>query len=543
MLRKTLLLAALCAPALGQTWSKLLNTDGIYEPHDVTVTTLDHTVVLTRDVAGWSTLTWLDANGVFREQLLNVFAKGVSARQDGGIYLVGRDWVTSRLWAGAMDASGNWLWQWLGTNTLDNNHLDIVRTTPDGGAVATGWRYQSAGNNYEMIVYRFDPSGPVIWSRRLGDVTAGDYLLGYDIDVFPDGKIVVSGVGNDQALSLLESNGTEIWSKSFDLNYGVNVAAAQNGRIAVTTGPYAMMFESDGTLVWQREYIPTGIEMYSVDCAAIPGGGLYIAGVSKEEGPGIFQAYSMRLTEDGDVVWRHVTGQGPSSNYQGTEAYAAPSGDLVGAAFTSTNANGIAVWAYRMSSDGTIDGCELAAFPTGQQASNVVPTPLTAMSWSIMTETPSISSFTATQSVWTATDHCKGDAIGDRYCDPGQPNSSGLSAVMTARGSDNVTDNDVTLLAYQLPTNQWGMFVTGMGTGTVTPPGSSGQLCLTGGTIYRFASSILNSGDQGSFELAIDVNSIPGLGPIQAGQTWNFQAWTRDVGSTSNFTDALSIGF
>ena len=31
-------------------------------------------------------------------------------------------------------------------------------------------------------------------------------------------------------------------------------------------------------------------------------------------------------------------------------------------------------------------------------------------------------------------------------------------------------------------------------------------------------------------------------GPVQVGETWHFQCWYRDVG-TSNFTDAVAVSF
>jgi hypothetical protein len=38
---------------------------------------------------------------------------------------------------------------------------------------------------------------------------------------------------------------------------------------------------------------------------------------------------------------------------------------------------------------------------------------------------------------------------------------------------------------------------------------------------------------------------VPGNGPILQGETWNFQAWYRDVSptQTSNFTDAVAVRF
>ena len=59
---------------------------------------------------------------------------------------------------------------------------------------------------------------------------------------------------------------------------------------------------------------------------------------------------------------------------------------------------------------------------------------------------------------------------------------------------------------------------------------------------------VLNSGALGEFSLTLDLTAIPtssGTTAAMAGQTFNFQAWFRDVNPTptSNFTDGLSILF
>ena len=109
----------------------------------------------------------------------------------------------------------------------------------------------------------------------------------------------------------------------------------------------------------------------------------------------------------------------------------------------------------------------------------------------------------------------------------------------------------MTLEASSLPTSAFGFFLVSDTQGfTAMPGGSMGNLCLAG-SIGRYVGpgEIQNSGAAGAISLAIDLTSVPQpTGPVAvvAGETWNFQAWTRDsVGgqATSNFTDGLSIVF
>lgn len=142
-----------------------------------------------------------------------------------------------------------------------------------------------------------------------------------------------------------------------------------------------------------------------------------------------------------------------------------------------------------------------------------------------------------------------GANLGMPYCMAVQ-NSSGVEGGISATGSRVVGVNDVTLNAFDLPVNQFGIFVTSMTQAFVPGAGgtSNGNICL-GGAIGRYSapSQILTTGSAGEFSLAIDLNQTPqaaGFVSIAAGETWNFQAWHRDpVGLGSNFTRGLEVSF
>jgi len=143
-------------------------------------------------------------------------------------------------------------------------------------------------------------------------------------------------------------------------------------------------------------------------------------------------------------------------------------------------------------------------------------------------------------------------SLGTSYCGPAVPNTTGSSAVITAAGSVSAAANNLTLTASAMPANQFGFFLTSMTQGLVPMPGGSqGNLCLSG-TIGRYvaAGQIMNGGANGTFSLLLNLTQTP-AGPVfvavTAGQTWNFQAWFRDIGPMgqplSNFTDGRSITF
>ena len=139
---------------------------------------------------------------------------------------------------------------------------------------------------------------------------------------------------------------------------------------------------------------------------------------------------------------------------------------------------------------------------------------------------------------------------GVNYCGPAALNSAGLSGSMSSTGSTAVAVNDLTLVASDLPPNQFGIFVLSMTTDFV--PGangtSNGNICV-GGLVGRFdrPGEILATGPMGTFSLAADLTSFPqgnGAVSVSTGETWYFQAWHRDtVGLGSNFTDGLELTF
>lgn len=141
------------------------------------------------------------------------------------------------------------------------------------------------------------------------------------------------------------------------------------------------------------------------------------------------------------------------------------------------------------------------------------------------------------------------EPIDDTYC-LSQPNSTGANGLLRAFGSTKASDNDVVMVASNLPTSTFGYLLASQTQSfTVFPGGSQGTLCL-GGDIGRYVGpgQVQNTTGTDGFSLAIDLTQTPqpnGFVGIASGETWNFQVWHRDVGSqpTSNFSSAIEVTF
>ena len=138
---------------------------------------------------------------------------------------------------------------------------------------------------------------------------------------------------------------------------------------------------------------------------------------------------------------------------------------------------------------------------------------------------------------------CSKGPIGTNYCTPAIPNSTGVSATMSAFGSTTVAENNVVLTMSQ-GTADFGYFLNSQTQGlTVGPGGSSGNLCLAGSIGRHNQPGLVQPGP--TFSITLDLTMLPqpaAFFAVLPGDTWNFQAWYRDTG-TSNFSDGIEIQF
>jgi len=123
----------------------------------------------------------------------------------------------------------------------------------------------------------------------------------------------------------------------------------------------------------------------------------------------------------------------------------------------------------------------------------------------------------------------------------GCENSTTVGGLLTATGTSSVGNNDMSLVASQLPVGQFGIFF--MGPAMIGPfPFGDGLRCVGGATV-RFVPPILSDA-AGTSTLG---PGVAGMGGIAALSTWNFQHWYRDPGgpcaSSFNLTHALSVTF
>ena len=131
------------------------------------------------------------------------------------------------------------------------------------------------------------------------------------------------------------------------------------------------------------------------------------------------------------------------------------------------------------------------------------------------------------------------------------PNSTGVAGKLYAQGSNLVADGNFNLHLRNIPSGEFGFFLTSQETDLVFLPGDSSGILLLGGSIGRFNAphQILQADVFGQATLSLPSLIFPtpsGPVPVVAGETHYFQYWHRDwIGGTqtSNFSHAIGVSF
>ncbi len=137
---------------------------------------------------------------------------------------------------------------------------------------------------------------------------------------------------------------------------------------------------------------------------------------------------------------------------------------------------------------------------------------------------------------------CYERILGNTYCQPALPNSTGQPGRIMIGGAP-VAGSELRIAAIALPANQLTIFFAGSARDLRVPPGSTGVLCVGGQSIRLLSpGQAPHSGPNGEVNILVDT---AGLDPITFSSTWNFQGWYRDWigGPTSNFTQAIELTF
>ncbi len=175
-------------------------------------------------------------------------AKSLTRTADGNFMMVGAREVShagdSDFFLMKLDQDGKKIWaKTLGQN--ENDVLNAVAPTPDGGIVATGSTRSYMSEQTDLAVMYFNKEGKLIWFKIYGFKY---YDEGNAITMTKDGNYLVAGTTNsmgkgdfDNYIIALDSKGKLIWSKL----YGDKNKDIAHGITRTTDGGVVVVGESD----------------------------------------------------------------------------------------------------------------------------------------------------------------------------------------------------------------------------------------------------------------------------------------------------------
>ena len=175
-------------------------------------------------------------------------AKSLTRTADGNFLMVGSREVKhsgdADFFLMKLDQEGKKLWaRILGEN--DNDVLNAVTPTPDGGVVATGKTRSFGSAQTDLSVMYFNKNGKLIWHKIYGFKY---YDEGNAVTMTKDGGYLVAGTTNsmgkgdfDNYLLALSSKGKLLWSKL----YGKKNKDIAHGITRTSDGAIMIVGESD----------------------------------------------------------------------------------------------------------------------------------------------------------------------------------------------------------------------------------------------------------------------------------------------------------
>jgi hypothetical protein len=282
------------------------------------------------------------------------YGHAMSRTADGGYILAGQSFsfgdTTSDTWLIKTDSDGKLQWmKTMGSDTLDGAN-SIVQTS-DGGYFVLNHTEGYGAGDCEAWMFKTDTEGNILWDKTYGgagddigeegiETSSGDYIaVGFETFTEWHGNAFIAKYS---------SSGNMIWIKSYGAikkESAVHILESADGGYVVAGTLYdtlgfaqdfwAFKTNSDGDLLWSKNYGGTGREEAFGFCA-VPDGGFVIAGYSASYGAGDNDAYLLKIDANGNQQWSRNFG-GMKNDVLRTVAVTQDGGFITGGSTESFN--------------------------------------------------------------------------------------------------------------------------------------------------------------------------------------------------------------
>lgn len=217
-------------------------------------------------------------------------------------------------------------------NEWGNARAESIAQMPDGGYVVTGdvILRDSSGTytGHNSMVVRLRPDGTTVWFRAFGGL--GNDLL-YDIKPTRDGGMIVVGCSNsadslipdrknhrsaDYWIIKLNGEGGTEWEKLYG---GIGWESAEGvqqtedgGYMVITDNAHLLRLDSNGEMVWERDYYRLAWVSRFNDIQRTHDGGYMVAGYTEApQAPGFAgrrDVWVAKLNRRGWIEWSQILG-------------------------------------------------------------------------------------------------------------------------------------------------------------------------------------------------------------------------------------------
>jgi len=168
--------------------------------------------------------------------------------------------------AGRMDSAGNLLWSNSYSGGNNNCFGRIIRATPDGGCIFTGYYEDFSPFISHAALIKLDASGNVDWARKITPPVSGSFVSGSDVQVLQDGYLVY-GISNPVFVTRTDTAGIPVWTKEYpnvqpsmgliDYNGNLIIPAASGGYLLISGNDYfgyASRIDTMGNALWSSQF-------------------------------------------------------------------------------------------------------------------------------------------------------------------------------------------------------------------------------------------------------------------------------------------------
>ena len=277
-----------------------------------------------------------------------------------GVFL----FTTFAFLSSALAQSAPWI-KTFGGRTEDG--VRHMRRTSDGGFIMPGWKYTSK-SKYDASLMKLDAQGRVVWQKTYG---IGGKAALIAVQEVPGNGYIATGDNcpdpsnpedRDLWVVKVDSDGVIEWQKKYGGSSSEEgrtiLQTAEGGYLVVgytysfsPYGVWVLKLDSSGNILWQKAFGGWGVEIRSA--LQTPDSGFMFTAMNRSFGAGEYDAWVVKLDNDGDTEWQKAYG-GTQNDYGQFIYMTSDGGYILGGATLSFGAGGADFWVLKLDEDGDI---------------------------------------------------------------------------------------------------------------------------------------------------------------------------------------------